>query len=165
MKLTTRGRYAVTAMLDLALHTDSGPVSLADISRRQEISLSYLEQLFSRLRKHELVGSTRGPGGGYHIAKPLGEVAVADIVAAVNESVDATQCGGQKNCHQHGRCLTHDLWEGLSVQIESFLKGISLHDLINRAPVREISARRDTAITLQDSRHRAKHNRSAPHAD
>ena len=165
MKLTTRGRYAVTAMLDLALHTDSGPVSLADISRRQEISLSYLEQLFSRLRKHELVGSTRGPGGGYHIARPLGEVAVADIVAAVNESVDATQCGGQKNCHQHGRCLTHDLWEGLSLQIESFLKGISLHDLINRAPVQEISARRDTAITLQDSRRSTKHNRSAPHAE
>lgn len=165
MKLTTRGRYAVTAMLDLALHTDSGPVSLADISRRQEISLSYLEQLFSRLRKHELVGSTRGPGGGYHIAKPLGEVAVADIVAAVNESVDATQCGGQKNCHQHGRCLTHDLWEGLSLQIESFLKGISLHDLINRAPVQEISARRDNAITLQDSRHALKQSRRSPHAD
>lgn len=156
MKLTTRGRYAVTAMLDLALHSGEGPVSLADISRRQEISLSYLEQLFSRLRKRELVGSTRGPGGGYHIARPLTDVAVADIVAAVNESVDATQCGGQKNCHQHGRCLTHDLWEGLSLQIESFLKGISLHDLINRQPIQEISAQRDTAITFQEGRHLAR---------
>ena len=108
MKLTTRGRYAVTAMLDLALHADQGPVSLADISERQEISLSYLEQLFSRLRRHKLVQSTRGPGGGYSMSRPLSDVAVVHIVKAVDESVDATQCGGQKNCHQQGRCLTHD---------------------------------------------------------
>jgi len=137
MKLTTKGRYAVTAMLDLALHKQEGPVSLADIASRQEISLSYLEQLFSRLRQAKIVKSTRGPGGGYSLASPPEQVAIAAIVRAVNESVDATQCGGQKNCHQHGRCLTHDLWEGLSEQIESFLSGISLQDLIDREQARK----------------------------
>lgn len=148
MKLTTRGRYAVTAMLDLALHADNGPVSLADISARQEISLSYLEQLFSRLRRHKLVSSTRGPGGGYSLARPLTDVAVADIVLAVNESVDATQCGGQKNCHQHGRCLTHDLWESLSQQVELFLKGISLHDLIHCEPVKRVAEIQDNKVVF-----------------
>jgi Rrf2 family iron-sulfur cluster assembly transcriptional regulator len=151
MKLTTRGRYAVTAMLDLALHCEEGPVSLADISSRQEISLSYLEQLFSRLRRNELVSSTRGPGGGYVVARPLAEVAVADIVLAVNESVDATQCSGQKNCHQHGRCLTHDLWESLSQQVEEFLRGISLHDLINCEPVREVAEKQNHRVVFLDS--------------
>jgi len=146
MKLTTRGRYAVTAMLDLALHADQGPVSLSDISERQEISLSYLEQLFARLRRHKLVQSTRGPGGGYSMSRPLSEVAVVHIVKAVDESVDATQCGGQKNCHQHGRCLTHDLWEGLSQQVEEFLSGISLQDLIDREPVRKVSEQQDNRI-------------------
>lgn len=150
MKLTTRGRYAVTAMLDLALHADDGPVSLADISVRQEISLSYLEQLFSRLRRNELVTSTRGPGGGYSVARPLSEVAVADIVLAVNESVDATQCGGQKNCHQHGRCLTHDLWESLSQQVENFLRDISLHDLIHRQPVREVAEKQRQRVVFHN---------------
>ena len=117
MKLTTKGRYAVTAMLDLALHAEEGPVSLAEISQRQEISLSYLEQLFSRLRKNGLVTSTRGPGGGYRVARDLDKVAVSEIIGAVNESVDATQCAGKENCHSHGRCLTHDLWEGLSEQL------------------------------------------------
>lgn len=148
MKLTTRGRYAVTAMLDLALHSKDGPVSLADISERQEISLSYLEQLFSRLRRNELVSSTRGPGGGYTVARPLRDVAVADIVLAVNESVDATQCSGQKNCHQHGRCLTHDLWESLSQQVEDFLRGISLHDLINCEPVREVAEKQNHKVVF-----------------
>ena len=148
MKLTTRGRYAVTAMLDLALHADQGPVSLADISERQEISLSYLEQLFARLRRHKLVQSTRGPGGGYSMSKPLSDVAVVHIVKAVDESVDATQCGGQKNCHQHGRCLTHDLWEGLSKQVEEFLGGISLQDLIDRDPVRKVSEQQDNRILI-----------------
>lgn len=128
-------------MLDLALHEEQGPISLADISERQEISLSYLEQLFSRLRREKLVESTRGPGGGYRIALPLAEVSIADIVRAVNESVDTTQCGGQKNCHQHGRCLTHDLWEGLSEQIDTFLSGISLQDLIDRDQVRKVARR------------------------
>lgn len=141
MKLTTRGRYAVTAMLDLALYENQGPISLADISGRQEISLSYLEQLFSRLRRSGLVESTRGPGGGYCISQPLAEVSVAHIVRAVNESVDTTQCGGQKNCHHHGRCLTHDLWEGLSEQIDSFLSGISLQDLIDKDQVRDVAQR------------------------
>lgn len=149
MKLTTRGRYAVTAMLDLALYEQQGPISLADISERQEISLSYLEQLFSRLRRGNLVESTRGPGGGYRIAKPLAAVSIADIVRAVNESVDTTQCGGLKNCHTHGRCLTHDLWEGLSEQIDTFLSGISLQDLIDRDQVKQVAQRQ---VEMQESR-------------
>ena len=145
MKLTTKGRYAVTAMLDLALHAQSGPVSLAAISSRQEISLSYLEQLFSRLRKQDLVTSTRGPGGGYRVSRDLGQVAISEIIKAVNESVDATQCGGRENCHSHGRCLTHDLWEGLSEQIEEFLSGVSLQDLIDNQNVKTVSLRQDQA--------------------
>lgn len=145
MKLTTKGRYAVTAMLDLALHAQSGPVSLAEISSRQEISLSYLEQLFSRLRKQDLVTSTRGPGGGYRVSRDLGQVAISEIIKAVNESVDATQCGGRENCHSHGRCLTHDLWEGLSEQIEEFLSGVSLQDLIDNQNVKTVSLRQDQA--------------------
>jgi len=124
MKLTTKGRYAVTAMLDLALHGTDGPVALAEISERQELSLSYLEQLFAKLRKNNLVKSTRGPGGGYCVARPL--------IFAVNESVDATNCAGRQDCLSHGRCLTHDLWESLSQQIEEFLSGVSLQDLIDR---------------------------------
>jgi len=143
MKLTTKGRYAVTAMLDLALHAQNGPVSLAEISTRQEISLSYLEQLFSRLRKHELVSSTRGPGGGYRVSRELSKVAISEIIMAVNESVDATQCAGKENCHSHGRCLTHDLWEGLSEQIEEFLSGVSLQDLIDNQSVKTVSMRQD----------------------
>jgi Rrf2 family iron-sulfur cluster assembly transcriptional regulator len=139
VKLTTKGRYAVTAMLDLALHGANGPVSLAEISTRQEISLSYLEQLFSKLRKHNLVTSTRGPGGGYSVARELSAVAVSEIIGAVNESVDATQCGGKENCHSHGRCLTHDLWEGLSVQIEEFLSSVSLQDMIDKRRVQSVA--------------------------
>ena len=146
MKLTTKGRYAVTAMLDLALHGDEGPVSLAEISTRQEISLSYLEQLFSKLRKHGLVTSTRGPGGGYSVARSLGDVAVSQIIGAVNESVDATQCAGKENCHSHGRCLTHDLWEGLSAQIEDFLSSVSLQDMIDRQRVQSVSMRQDKVM-------------------
>ena len=151
MKLTTRGRYAVTAMLDLALHKDQGPVCLSDISERQEISLSYLEELFSRLRRGNLVESIRGPGGGYRIVNPLEQVAISDIVKAVNESVDTTQCGGQKNCHQQGRCLTHDLWEGLSEQIESFLSGISLQDLIEREQVKRVALRQDNRLQFHQN--------------
>ena len=146
MKLTTKGRYAVTAMLDLALHAADKPVSLAEISARQEISLSYLEQLFSRLRRNGLVCSTRGPGGGYKVSRPLDAVAVSEIIGAVNESVDATQCAGRENCHSHGRCLTHDLWEGLSEQIEEFLSGVSLQDLIDRQRVKSVSARQDQVL-------------------
>lgn len=143
MKLTTKGRYAVTAMLDLALHGETGPVSLAEISSRQEISLSYLEQLFSKLRRNGLVISTRGPGGGYSVARDLSKVAVSEIIGAVNESVDATQCAGKENCHSHGRCLTHDLWEGLSAQIEEFLSSVSLQDMIDRQRVQTVSIRQD----------------------
>ena len=156
MKLTTKGRYAVTAMLDLALHAQTGPVSLAEISTRQEISLSYLEQLFSRLRKQGLVTSTRGPGGGYRVSRGLNEVAISEIIMAVNESVDATQCAGKENCHSHGRCLTHDLWEGLSEQIEEFLSGVSLQDLIDKQSVKAVSMRQDQ---IQDQR-LVQHNRS-----
>lgn len=138
MKLTTRGRYAVTAMLDLAIHTNDGPVTLAEISQRQQISLSYLEQLFANLRKSGLVKSTRGPGGGYRLMAPVDEVAVSVIINAVNETVDATNCGGTQNCHNHSRCLTHDLWAGLSAQIEAFLSGISLGDLIDKKPLQTI---------------------------
>ncbi len=146
MKLTTKGRYAVTAMLDLALHGDQGPVSLAEISTRQEISLSYLEQLFSKLRKNDLVTSTRGPGGGYSVSRELSLVAVSDIISAVNESVDATQCAGRENCHSHGRCLTHDLWEGLSVQIEEFLSSVSLQDMIDKQRVQNVSVVRESML-------------------
>ena len=143
MRLTTKGRYAVTAMLDLALHGANGPVSLAAVSERQEISLSYLEQLFSKLRRSGLVVSTRGPGGGYSVARPLGRVSVSEIIGAVDQSVDATQCAGRENCHSAGRCLTHDLWEGLSEQIEEFLAGVSLQDMIDRRRDRADARPRD----------------------
>ena len=142
MKLTTRGRYAVTAMLDLAIHSDDGPVALAEISERQQISLSYLELLFANLRKRGLVKSTRGPGGGYCLVASVGDVAIADIIEAVNETVDATSCGGMQNCHNHSRCITHDLWAGLSAHIESFLSNISLGDLIDKKPLTAVPLRR-----------------------
>ena len=121
MRLTTKGRYAVTAMLDLALHANQGPVSLADISARQEISLSYLEQLFAKLRRNDLVKSVRGPGGGYRLGAEAAEIVVAQIIDAVNESIDATSCGGEGNCQDGQICLTHHLWCDLSKQIHDFL--------------------------------------------
>ena len=126
MRLTTRGRYAVTAMLDLALHGDKGPISLADISDRQEISLSYLEQLFAKLRQQELVSSVRGPGGGYRLSRGCDDINVAEIIDAVNECIDATNCHGKGNCHKGDICLTHHLWDDLSHQIHSFLSSITL---------------------------------------
>lgn len=131
MKLTTRGRYAVTAMLDLAIHGENRPVSLADISGRQEISLSYLEQLFAKLRRGALVDSVRGPGGGYRLAHNREAIFVAQIIDAVDESVDVTNCQGKGNCHHGEVCLTHHLWQDLSDQIHDFLSGISLADLVN----------------------------------
>ena len=113
MRLTTKGRFAVTAMIDVALYGTKGPVTLAAVSERQKISLSYLEQLFGKLRRHGLVESVRGPGGGYHLGKPLDQVSVADIIQAVDEPIDATQCGGRENCHDDRRCMTHELWAGL----------------------------------------------------
>ena len=143
MRLTTKGRYAVTAMLDLALHHEGGPVALADIAKRQGISLSYLEQLFAKLRKRDLVRSTRGPGGGYRLGRSAEEIAVVDVIGAVDESVDATRCGGRENCQGQERCLTHDLWQDLSAQIYDFLKGIDLADLVERRRVREVAERQD----------------------
>ena len=144
MRLTTKGRYAVTAMLDLALHDERGPVTLADIADRQGISLSYLEQLFAQLRKRSLVMSTRGPGGGYRLGREGKQIAVADVITAVDESVDATRCGGKENCQGEERCLTHDLWQDLSQQIHAFLSDIDLAQLVERRRVREVAARQDS---------------------
>ena len=145
MRLTTKGRYAVTAMLDLALHQQAGPISLADISQRQEISLSYLEQLFAKLRKSELVLSVRGPGGGYRLGREARDIYVADIIDAVDESVDATSCQGRGDCQgQEGvTCLTHHLWMDLSTQIHSFLSDISLACLIARKETQIIAQRQE----------------------
>lgn len=144
MKLTTKGRYAVTAMLDLALHMGENPVSLAEISERQDISLSYLEQLFAKLRKAGLVVSMRGPGGGYQLNGKPEDIAIADIISAVDEGVDATRCGGLGNCHEQGRCLTHDLWMDLSNQIRVFLSEITLADMTAQAEVRATAARQNS---------------------
>ncbi|MFM9914015.1 MAG: Fe-S cluster assembly transcriptional regulator IscR [Methylophilaceae bacterium] len=130
MRLTTKGRFAVTAMLDLAMNEDGRPVTLADISQRQSISLSYLEQLFSRLRQGGLVKSVRGPGGGYQVAMALDEVSVSAIIRAVDEQIDATQCGGNENCHDEKRCMTHDLWTSLNHRIFDYLEGVSLQHLV-----------------------------------
>ncbi|WP_111638340.1 Fe-S cluster assembly transcriptional regulator IscR [Marinomonas shanghaiensis] len=143
MRLTTKGRYAVTAMLDLALHSDKGPVSLSDISNRQGISLSYLEQLFSKLRKKALVNSVRGPGGGYRLSRSHHDIFVAQIVDAVNESVDATGCKGRSDCQSGNTCLTHHLWCDLSDQIHDFLNQISLEQLVRRNDVRQVAERQD----------------------
>lgn len=141
MRLTTKGRYAVTAMLDLALHQQQGPISLADISARQEISLSYLEQLFAKLRKNDLVSSVRGPGGGYQLARDMDDIFVAEIIDAVDESVDATSCAGQGGCQDGMICLTHHLWVELSEQIHGFLSRISLASLVERKEIKAVSAR------------------------
>ena len=130
MRLTTKGRYAVTAMLDLSLNFELGSITLADISERQGISLSYLEQLFARLRKQGLVSSSRGPGGGYRLSRTAGEITVMDVIAAVDEKVDSTQCNGKANCHGEEQCLSHELWQSLSDQIRSYLSGISLAHVV-----------------------------------
>lgn len=143
MRLTTKGRYAVTAMLDLAIHARQGPVSLNDISGRQGISLSYLEQLFAKLRRNGLVSSVRGPGGGYRLSREDADINVADIVDAVNESMDATRCNRKGDCQEGVECLTHHLWMDLSDQIHAFLKGISLSQLIERREIRNVADRQD----------------------
>jgi Rrf2 family transcriptional regulator, iron-sulfur cluster assembly transcription factor len=130
MRLTTKGRFAVTAMLDLALNESASPVTLAGISERQAISLSYLEQLFSRLRRQGLVTSVRGPGGGYRLAKAHSEISVSSIITAVDELIDATQCGGKEDCHDEGRCMTHDLWASLNNKILDYLSGVTLADMV-----------------------------------
>jgi Rrf2 family iron-sulfur cluster assembly transcriptional regulator len=149
MRLTTKGRFAVTAMLDLALSEVDRPVTLAGISERQEISLSYLEQLFSRLRRNGLVKSVRGPGGGYRIAKALEDISVSDIITAVDEQIDATQCGGNENCHEERRCMTHDLWSSLNVRILEYLSGVSLAELV-------ASQRNGKTITIPEPKRRIK---------
>ena len=141
MRLTTKGRYAVTAMLDLAIHRGSGPIALADIAQRQGISLSYLEQLFSRLRKRSLVSSVRGPGGGYNLARNASDIFIAEVIAAVDENVDTTRCGGAHNCQNEGPCLTHDLWHDLSTRIYDYLNRISLQDLVDRKGVQDVAKR------------------------
>ena len=159
MRLTTKGRYAVTAMLDLAIHREQGPISLADISQRQGISLSYLEQLFGRLRKGMLVRSVRGPGGGYELDGTPDYIKISHIIDAVNESVDTTKCQGAGNCQGGETCLTHHLWEDLSEQIHDFLQGISLADLVTNNEVRQIARNQDkkqsrahSSISDDDSR-------------
>ena len=139
MRLTTKGRFAVTAMLDLALHGGRAPVTLAGISDRQKISLSYLEQLFGKLRRRKLVQSVRGPGGGYHLARDAAHVTVADIVRAVEEPLDSTQCGGRENCHGDQRCMTHDLWEELNTTVFGFLDGVKLSTLADRQKTRTVA--------------------------
>ena len=158
MKLSTKGRYAVTAMMDLAIHDEMGPVTLAEISQCQGISLSYLEQLFAKLRKNKLVEGVRGPGGGYRLARPASEVTVADIISAVDEKVDATRCSGRQNCQEGRRCLTHELWTDLSRQIFQFLESITLAQFVERPSVREIirhqdriNHRRHAAVRERDS--------------
>ena len=154
MRLTTRGRYAVTALLDLALQEQKHElaVSLSDIAKRQEISISYLEQLFSKLRKKGLVVSTRGASGGYHIAKPINEISIMTIISAVDEAVDARACESKGNCQDGAMCLTHDLWNGLSEQIENYLSTVTLDTLINRQIIREISERQ--ILMVEDMQHR-----------
>jgi Rrf2 family iron-sulfur cluster assembly transcriptional regulator len=132
MRLTTKGRFAVTAMIDIAMHSTKGPATLAGVSERQRISLSYLEQLFGKLRRHGLVESVRGPGGGYHLARPGENISVADIILAVDEPIDATQCGGQENCQEDRRCMTHDLWAGLNAHIFDYLRSVTLAELVRQ---------------------------------
>jgi Rrf2 family iron-sulfur cluster assembly transcriptional regulator len=147
MRLTTKGRYAVTAMLDLAYHSEKKPVTLTDIAKRQHISLSYLEQLFARLRRAGMVEGVRGPGGGYQLSRDPGLISIADIITAVDETVDSTRCGGKANCHDNQPCLTHDLWLGLSDQIRQYLASISLQEVLQRKNVRAVAERQDKQST------------------
>ena len=147
MRLTTKGRFAVTAIADLALRPGSAPVTLAEISARQKISLSYLEQLFGKLRRRALVKSVRGPGGGYRLARDAAQISIADIIHAVDESIDATQCGGKENCHDDQKCLTHDLWARLNDHIFDYLGAITLKQLVD-----EHEAKQDGVSQVRDLR-------------
>ena len=156
MRLTTKGRFAVTAMIDVAMHGGNGPVTLAAVSARQRISLSYLEQLFGKLRRHDLVESTRGPGGGYSLARPAREVSVSNIIFAVDEPLDATQCGGKQDCQDDGPCMTHELWSTLNKRMIEYLDSVSLQDLVeqqrgrdHQAPTRQISVLREHKAALE----------------
>ncbi len=151
MRLTTKGRYAVTAMLDLAFHSQTKPVTLTEIATRQTISLSYLEQLFARLRRAGMVTGVRGPGGGYKLSRDAIEINIADIITAVDEPVDSTKCGGKGNCQNNQSCLTHDLWMGLSEQIRDYLKGINLGDLLERHNIQEVAERQEKDAKMMES--------------
>ena len=156
MRLTTKGRFAVTAMIDVAMHNGDGPVTLAGVAERQKISLSYLEQLFGKLRRAGLVDSVRGPGGGYNLARASTGVSVADIITAVDEPIDATQCGGKENCLDDRRCMTHELWANLNVHIFSFLSSVTLEQLVRQQD------KKDVAV-LQDQRAGKKPEAAAVH--
>lgn len=161
MRLTTKGRFAVTAMIDLAMQHGSGPVTLAEISGRQKISLSYLEQLFGKLRRHRLVESVRGPGGGYRLARDMGDVTVSEIILAVDEPIDATQCGGKENCHDDRKCLTHDLWATLNRRIFEYLDSVSLRELVENQRAKE--ARGEAGVAqMHDMRGEQPARRSTP---
>jgi Rrf2 family iron-sulfur cluster assembly transcriptional regulator len=146
MRLTTKGRYAVTAVLDLALHQEMGPVSLAAISQRQKISLSYLEQLFAKLRRNNIVSSTRGPGGGYTLKNNVDDVSISDIILAVDESCKVVDCGEGDGCHGGYQCLTHDLWQELSNEIRTFLDDITLSEIMSKDTVNEVKVRQDNVV-------------------
>jgi Rrf2 family transcriptional regulator, iron-sulfur cluster assembly transcription factor len=146
MRLTTKGRFAVTAMIDVAMHSTAGPATLAGVSERQKISLSYLEQLFGKLRRSGLVESVRGPGGGYHLARSPETVTVADVIVAVDEPIDATQCGGQENCRDDRRCMTHELWATLNERILDYLQSVTLADLVRQ------QQQKADVVVLQDHR-------------
>ncbi len=150
MRLTTKGRYAVTAMLDLAYHSEKKPVTLTDIAKRQNISLSYLEQLFAKLRRAGMVEGVRGPGGGYQLSREVSQINIADIITAVDETMDPTRCGGKSNCQSAQPCLTHDLWMGLSDQIRAYLSTISLQDLLQRKGFRQVAERQDKQAVAPD---------------
>jgi len=148
MRLSTKGRYAVTAMLDLAIHHEEGPVTLADISETQGISLSYLEQLFAKLRKHNLVTGMRGPGGGYRLARMPDDISVAQVIDAIGEGIDVTMCGGNEDCQDGERCLTHELWKKLGKEIFDFLNGITLASFLERDRVQYVIRRQRSAVTV-----------------
>lgn len=152
MRLTSKGRYAVTAMLDVALHTEQGPVPLADISERQGISLSYLEQLFARLRKQGLVSSVRGPGGGYRLGLEASMISISAVIQAVDESIDATRCQGKGGCQGGARCLTHSLWTDLSDRIEDFLASITLAELVTQEDIAKVALRQNNLVNDQKRR-------------
>ena len=143
MRLTTKGRFAVTAMVDLSMRQTRGPVTLAAISERQHISLSYLEQLFGKLRRAKLVNSVRGPGGGYNLAKPTGSITVAEIISAVDEPIDATQCAGKENCNDDRRCITHDLWATLNEKMNDYLTSVSLADVVSHQQGKQVQVIKD----------------------
>ena len=143
MRLTTKGRFAVTAMVDLSMRPTRGPVTLAAISERQHISLSYLEQLFGKLRRAKLVNSVRGPGGGYNLARATSEITVADIISAVDEPIDATQCGGKENCNDDRRCVTHDLWSTLNEKMNEYLGSVSLADVVSHQQGKQVQVIKD----------------------